>query len=140
MSSPSSVSSVPQTQNDEGDEVKKTDKPSPPPSASAILVVLGDVGRSPRMCYHAISLAHNGVCIRDGISSRFRFRIARILAFFEVSLLASCFFGKKARIFLFFRGFEMLSWGSEITKIRLKNVHFLKKNRTFRKFQDRKMD
>jgi hypothetical protein len=24
------------------------------------VVVLGDVGRSPRMCYHALSLAHNG--------------------------------------------------------------------------------
>ena len=24
------------------------------------VVVLGDIGRSPRMCYHAVSLAENG--------------------------------------------------------------------------------
>lgn len=30
-------------------------------SKNAIVVVMGDIGRSPRMCYHALSLANHGI-------------------------------------------------------------------------------
>lgn len=38
--------------------------PNPVPKRDrAILVVLGDVGHSPRMCYHALSLAEHGMYV-----------------------------------------------------------------------------
>ena len=64
----------------------------------------------------------NDLQTRDG--SHIRFRIARILAFFRFRILASRFFEKKARIFIFFRGFKMLSKGQKTADIRLKNFHF----------------
>lgn len=30
-------------------------------SENAIVVVMGDIGQSPRMCYHALSLANHGL-------------------------------------------------------------------------------
>lgn len=45
----------------EGDEENADDKPqTKTPDLSTTIVVLGDIGRSPRMQYHAISLAKHG--------------------------------------------------------------------------------
>lgn len=84
----------------------KTDKVTSDPKASVQILVLGDIGRSPRMQYHAMSIAKHGGYVDligyQGMLPRFdAFSISLLKHIFKI--LISIRVSRLTPIFLFFR-------------------------------------